>query len=108
MGMANVTQSKVIKTSSKLLVLVFEMFAFAMWVMPPLYDALCEVLGINGKTGGRYEVVESNIDKERTVKVQFVAQNNEQMPWEFGPKEKKLKKKREGKKKKKKKKKKKS
>ena len=83
--MANTTQNNIIKTSGKLVVLVVAMFAFAMWVMPPLYDALCEVLGINGKTGGRYEVVESNIDTERTVKVQFVAQNNEQMPWEFGP-----------------------
>ncbi len=83
--MSQVLNSKVIKTSGKLVVLVVAMFAFAMWVMPPLYDALCEVLGINGKTGGRYEVVESNIDTSRTVKVQFVAQNNELMPWEFGP-----------------------
>ena len=46
---------------------------------------VCPIPAGSGKTGGRYEVVESNIDTERTVKVQFVAQNNEQMPWEFGP-----------------------
>ena len=35
--------------SVKLAGLVVVMFAFAMWVMPPLYNALCEALGINGK-----------------------------------------------------------
>ncbi len=83
--MATATQRNIVKTSGKLLVLVIAMFAFAMWVMPPLYNALCEVLGINGKTGGRYEIVESAVDESRIVKVQFVAQNNELMPWEFGP-----------------------
>lgn len=82
--MATVNKN-VAKTTGKLLVLSVAMFAFAMWVMPPLYNALCEVLGINGKTSGRYEVVESAVDTSRTVKVQFVAQNNEMMPWEFAP-----------------------
>ncbi|MFT5888034.1 MAG: cytochrome c oxidase assembly protein subunit 11 [Zhongshania sp.] len=71
--------------SIKLLGLAVVMFVFAMWVMPPLYNALCEVLGINGKTGQQYTVVDSQIDTSRTVKVQFVAQNNEMMPWEFSP-----------------------
>lgn len=83
--MSQVHNRKVAKTSAKLAVLVVAMFVFAIWVMPPLYNALCEVLGINGKTGGRYEVVESGIDTSRTIKVQFVAQNNELMPWEFAP-----------------------
>ncbi|MBD2857563.1 cytochrome c oxidase assembly protein [Spongiibacter sp. KMU-158] len=73
------------KTAGKLSVLVVAMFAFAMWVMPPLYNAMCDLLGINGKTRGQYTVVESSVDTERVVKVQFVAQNNEMMPWEFGP-----------------------
>ena len=72
--------------SVKLAGLVVVMFAFAMWVMPPLYNALCEALGINGKTNGQqYTVVDSQIDTNRIVKVQFVAQNNEMMPWEFAP-----------------------
>lgn len=83
--MTQALNGKVIKTTGKLLVLSVSMFAFAMWVMPPLYNALCEVLGINGKTGGRYQVVDSAIDTDRLVKVQFVAQNNELMPWEFAP-----------------------
>lgn len=83
--MAEVTQQNIAKTAGKLGLLVVAMFAFAMWVMPPLYNVLCDILGINGKTGGQYTVVESAVDTSRTVKVQFVAQNNELMPWEFGP-----------------------
>src|SRR5690606_33182909 len=60
-------------------------FAFAMWVMPPLYDLFCEVTGINGKTKGRYEAVETKVDTNRVVRVQFVGTKNENMPWEFKP-----------------------
>ena len=41
---------------------------------------------LTGKTNGQqYTVVDSQIDTNRIVKVQFVAQNNEMMPWEFAP-----------------------
>lgn len=83
--MSQATSSKIIKTSSKLAILVVAMFVFAMWVMPPLYNTLCDILGINGKTRGQYTVVDSAVDTSRTVAVQFVAQNNEQMPWKFSP-----------------------
>ncbi len=71
--------------SLKLAGVVVGMFAFAMWVMPPLYNAFCDLTGLNGKTGGRYQAVEVEVDTSRTVKVQFVATNNESMPWEFRP-----------------------
>lgn len=61
------------------------MFVFAIWIMPPLYNVFCEITGLNGKTGSRYEAAESGVDTSRTIKVQFVATNNESMPWEFGP-----------------------
>lgn len=73
------------KTVGKLIAVVIGMFAFVFVVMVPLYDVLCEQLGINGKTSGRYQVVESAIDTDRIIKVQFVASNNEGMPWEFKP-----------------------
>ena len=73
------------KTVGKLIAVVIGMFAFVFVVMVPLYDILCEQLGINGKTGGRYEVVEATVDTSRMIKVQFVASNNEGMPWEFKP-----------------------
>ena len=73
------------KTMVKLLFGVVGMFVFAVFVMPPLYDVFCEVTGIGGKTGGRYEVVEAGVDESRTVKVQFIATNNGEMSWDFAP-----------------------
>ncbi|QKX16629.1 cytochrome c oxidase assembly protein [Microbulbifer sp. YPW1] len=73
------------KTTVKMLALAVSMLGFALFIMPPLYDAFCEITGLNGKTGGRYEAVPAAVDTERTVKVQFVASNNENMPWEFTP-----------------------
>ncbi|MCK9562982.1 MAG: cytochrome c oxidase assembly protein [Bacteroidales bacterium] len=73
------------KTLVKLSVGAVVMFSFAMFVMPPLYTLFCEVTGIGGKTGGRYEAAVAGIDESRTVRVQFVTTNNAEMPWEFAP-----------------------
>jgi cytochrome c oxidase assembly protein subunit 11 len=61
------------------------MFVFAVWVMPPIYTLFCELTGINGKTAGKYQAVSAEVDLSRTVTVQFVATNNENMPWAFAP-----------------------
>ncbi|MGB3610285.1 MAG: cytochrome c oxidase assembly protein [Cellvibrio sp.] len=61
------------------------MFVFAIWVMPPMYDVFCEITGLNGKTGGPYQAVSAEVDTSRTITVQFVATNNEGMPWQFAP-----------------------
>lgn len=62
------------------------MFVFAMFVMPPIYDIFCEITGLNGKTGERYTTpIAEQIDEQRQIKVQFIAHNNETMPWEFRP-----------------------
>lgn len=62
------------------------MFAFA-YAMVPLYNTLCEVTGLNGKTGGRMRASQADaIDTTRTIRVNFMVTNNEGMPWEFsGP-----------------------
>lgn len=73
------------KLIAKLLAAAAGMFIFAVFLMPPLYDLFCEVTGIGGKTGGPYQAVEVSVDTSREVTVQFVATNNEQMPWEFRP-----------------------
>ncbi len=74
------------KTVAKLSLAVVGMFAFVFVVMVPLYNTLCEALGINGKyTAKQYEVVEAKADTTRTIKVQFVAANAEGMPWQFRP-----------------------
>ena len=66
------------------------MFGFAMFVLPPIYDVFCEITGLGGKTDGRYaeqryDAPKGEVDKERIVKIQFVATNNGAMPWEFKP-----------------------
>ena len=52
--MAYVRLSKVpaIDTALKLSGVAVVMFAFVFVVMVPLYNVLCDVLGINGKTAG--------------------------------------------------------
>lgn len=74
------------KTAGKLSIVVIAMFAFVFVVMVPLYNTLCQALGLNGKYSGKqYAVVSSKVDESRTVKVQFVASNAEGMPWQFRP-----------------------
>ena len=73
-------------TAAKLVAVAALMFAFVFVVMVPLYNVLCDALGINGKTSGEaYTSVQAGVDESRLVSVQFVATNNEGMPWEFGP-----------------------
>lgn len=69
----------------KLLGVVAAMFIFAVYVMPPMYDLFCEITGLNGKTAGRYQATEVKVDTSRLVTVQFIANNNESMPWGFKP-----------------------
>ncbi|WP_372965883.1 cytochrome c oxidase assembly protein [Marinobacter sp.] len=64
---------------------VVGMFAFG-FALVPLYDVFCDITGINGKTGGRYEAGTSyQVDEDRTVTVQFLASNGPGMSWEFRP-----------------------
>jgi len=75
-----------VDTATKLVVVAVAMFAFVFVVMVPLYNVLCDALGINGKTSSKaYTSVEARVDENRTVTIQFVATNNAGMPWEFGP-----------------------
>lgn len=73
-------------TVARSILAVVVMFVFAVFLMPPLYNLLCEVTGIGGKTAGRYgKPATPEVDEFRQVKVQFVATNNGAMPWEFSP-----------------------
>jgi cytochrome c oxidase assembly protein subunit 11 len=73
------------KTAMKLVVVVVGMFGFG-FALVPLYDFICDVTGLNGKTGDQYTAVETQIvDEDRRVKIQFIANNNAGMPWEFRP-----------------------
>ena len=84
--MLRLSDNPTIDTAAKLAAGAVAMFAFVFVVMVPLYDVLCDALGINGKTSGEaYTSVQAGVDESRVIKVQFVATNNEGMPWEFGP-----------------------
>lgn len=84
--MIRFSSNPTIDTVTKLVTVAVSMFAFVFVVMVPLYNVLCDALGINGKTSGEaYTAVPAAIDKSRLVTVQFVATNNEGMPWDFGP-----------------------
>lgn len=59
------------------------MLGFAIIVLPPLYDAFCEVTGLGGRTNATAAVVEERIEQERTVMLEFVTTVNQYAPWEF-------------------------
>ena len=75
------------RSFARIALVAVAMFGFG-YLLVPLYDVFCEITGLNGKTGqvdestvaSRYEV-----DTSRLITVQFVANNNLGMAWEFGP-----------------------
>tara|TARA_R110001592_G_scaffold246802_1_gene508774 strand:+ start:118 stop:669 length:552 start_codon:yes stop_codon:yes gene_type:complete len=72
-------------TALKLVAVVVGMFGFG-FALVPLYDLICDVTGLNGKTGSQYtQVGELQVDETREVKLQFITNNNSGMPWEFRP-----------------------
>lgn len=84
--MPRVHANPAIDTAVKLMLVAMAMFAFVFVVMVPLYNVLCDALGINGKTSGQaYIAAAAGVDASREVTVQFVTTNNAGMPWEFRP-----------------------
>ena len=75
-----------LKTASRLLLMALFMFGFG-YLLVPIYDILCEVTGLNGKTGVvQAEYTQSvQADKTRRVKVQFVTSVSAGLPWAFRP-----------------------
>ena len=74
------------RTLIKLVVAVPLMFAFG-FALVPLYDVFCEVTGINGKVFQSEYSEELVTDDGRTIAIQFISTNNENMPWTFKPSE---------------------
>ncbi len=69
----------------RLVFVVIAMFFFG-FALVPLYDVFCEVTGLNGKTNEQAFVpADQLVDTSRSVTVQFIATNNESMPWDFRP-----------------------
>ena len=61
--MIRVSENPNVDTVVKLATVAVGMFAFVFVVMVPLYDVLCDALGINGKTSGEaYTSVQAGVD----------------------------------------------
>ena len=60
------------------------MFGFA-FALVPLYDVFCDITGINGKTATTPTKASDNVDRSRTVTVEFVAYINPDVKWQFTP-----------------------
>lgn len=83
----NTQQQKNSKTLKTLLVSSVLMFGFG-FALVPLYDVFCEITGLNGKvTRQGNEGVPLAVNDHREIRVQFLAINNEAMPWDFKPKQ---------------------
>ena len=76
-----------LKVAGKMLALAIGMFGFG-YAMVPIYDIICDVTGLNGKTGRvSIESVASTTAtaEERTVIVEFVSSINQSGAWVFEP-----------------------
>ena len=74
-----------VKLVGVLACIVIGMFAFG-FALVPLYNSLCKTLGINGKTNAEsiaYDANKVTIQKNREIKVEFIAIKNGGVPWEF-------------------------
>lgn len=77
----------------KLLALTVAAFGFG-FALVPLYDVLCRVTGLNGKTAGGFSVgglnrdaaaPPSRVDRSRIVTVEFTGTVMPGLPWEMRP-----------------------
>ncbi|MFA0237630.1 cytochrome c oxidase assembly protein [Vibrio sp. 10N.222.55.C7] len=74
------------KLTGYLVLSVVAMFCFG-FALVPLYDVMCEALGINGKTNTVSAVQPQGMqpDYSRTVRVEFMSHIKPDMPWQFSP-----------------------
>ena len=62
------------------------MLLFAVFVMPPIYEVLCDITGFNGTTGRVDKEEQYEVDQQRLVEVSFFASTMPGFPVQFGPK----------------------
>lgn len=74
------------RTVGGLLLLVLGMCGFVV-AMVPLYDLLCELTGLGGRTGGAYtfDPASTTPDTSRLVRVNFITNTHGAMTWSFRP-----------------------
>ena len=74
------------KLALKLAAFTLAMFGFG-FALVPLYNVICNITGLNGKTGSITEAqAESHdVDDLRLITVEFLANLNQSMNWTFAP-----------------------
>jgi cytochrome c oxidase assembly protein subunit 11 len=85
-------QRAVARTTRRLLLAVLLMFGFG-FALVPLYDVMCEVVGLNGKSANLTGAASAPQEAAgqppavgREVTVEFVANTNADLAWDFQPK----------------------
>jgi cytochrome c oxidase assembly protein subunit 11 len=74
----------------RLVMIAIGMFGFG-FAMVPIYDILCEVTGLNGKTNSVGVSAENiRINKQRIVTIEFIGITNKNMPWQFKPEKRRI------------------
>jgi len=70
----------------KLGLVVVAMFGFG-FAMVPIYNVMCDITGLNGKTGNAAtdDLSALTVDEKRVVTVEFVTGTNQGMDWAFRP-----------------------
>jgi cytochrome c oxidase assembly protein subunit 11 len=69
--------------AARLVVFAAAMFAFGFVVLPPLYEAFCEITGFGGRTNATAVAAVEAPDLGREVRVEFMTTVNNYAPWEF-------------------------
>jgi cytochrome c oxidase assembly protein subunit 11 len=72
------------RTALKLVGVALAMFAFG-YALVPLYDVICEVTGLNGKTVRIETPANAKVDTSRWVTVEFTGSTMRGLPWAFRP-----------------------
>lgn len=75
------------KSAFKLFVVAIAMFGFG-YALVPLYDLLCDITGLNGKSDTvtqQQEPINFAVDETRTITVEFITNLNQGMAWDFKP-----------------------
>lgn len=78
---SNASNRKVIAV---LAAVVMAMFGFG-FALVPVYNVLCQITGLNGKTGRVSEesAAATAVDPDRLVTVEFITSVNSNLPWDF-------------------------
>ncbi len=69
--------------SLRLLAMALGMFAFGFLVLPPMYEAFCEITGFGGRTNTLAAPVVEAPDESREIRIEFLTNVNGYALWEF-------------------------